>query len=277
MMRIARCTTATLAAVAALASPAFATPSHAAGARRQLRVCADPNNLPFSNEQEEGLENAIARLVARDLRAEVVYTWLPQRRGFVRNTLSANKCDVMMEVPAGYGRTLSTQPYYRSTYVFVTRKDRALAIRSLDDSSLRGLRIGVQVIGDDYANTPPAHALGRRGLAKNVVGYTVYGDYSRADPQAEIIHAVAAGDVDVAIVWGPIAGYFARRERVPLEITPVSPQVDPPFRFTFDIAMGVRRGDGALRKELEQVIHRRRGEIDAVLAAYGVPRSPEPR
>src|SRR5947208_8450177 len=176
----------------------------AAAQSRQLRVCADPNDLPFSNVREEGLENALARLVAREIDAELRYTWLPQRRGFGRNKLNAKKCDVMMEVPAGYGRTLSTRPYYRSTYVFVTRKDRALTIRSLDDPALRALRIGVQMVGDDYANTPPAHALGRRGLAKNVVGYTVYGDYSRDDVQAEIIHAVAAGEVDVAIVWGPI-------------------------------------------------------------------------
>jgi quinoprotein dehydrogenase-associated probable ABC transporter substrate-binding protein len=270
MLRIARC------ALAILAASAAAGPSRAASGR-QLRVCADPNNLPFSNEHEEGLENFIARVVARDLHADLVYTWLPQRRGFVRNTLSAKRCDVMMEVPAGYGRTLSTQPYYRSTYVFVSRKDRGLAIRSLDDPALRGLRIGVQMVGDDYANTPPAHALGRRGLAKNVVGYTVYGDYSRPDPQAEIVHAVARGDIDVAIVWGPIAGYFAPRENVPLVLTPVSPQVDPPFRFSFDIAMGVRRGDAALQKELEQVIQRRRGEIDSILVRFGVPRAPEPR
>src|SRR5438067_4332740 len=263
MPRIPRCTMTKLAIVAMLATFAVAVGARAAAPGRLLRVCADPNNLPFSNDREEGLENAIARLVARDLRAEVAYTWLPQRRGFVRNTLSAKKCDVMMEVPTGYGRTLSTRPYYRSTYVFVTRKDRALTIRSLDDPALRALRIGVQMVGDDYANTPPAHALGRRGLAKNVVGYTVYGDYSRDDVQAEIIHAVAAEEVDVAIVWGPIAGYFAPREQVPLQIAPVLPQADPPFRFAFDIGLGVRRGDASLRNELEQVIQRRRREIDA--------------
>src|SRR5919205_131260 len=180
-----------------LASIAFLLVALAASADapqpHKLRVCADPNNLPFSNDREEGLENALARLVAREMDAELEYTWLPQRRGFVRNTLAAKRCDVMMEVPAGYGRTLATQPYYRSTYVFVSRKDRGLKIRSFDDPALRKLRIGVQIIGDDYANTPPAHALGRRGLAANVVGYSVYGDYSRPDPLAAIIDAVVSG------------------------------------------------------------------------------------
>jgi ABC-type amino acid transport substrate-binding protein len=180
----------------------------------------------------------------------------------------------MMEVPAGYRRTLSTSPYYRSSYVFVTRKDRHLRVRSFDDPVLRGLRIGVQMIGDDYANTPPAHALGRRGLGKNVVGYTVYGDYSEAAPLAAIVHAVATGEVDVAVVWGPVAGYFAPRERVPLQIAAVAPAEDPPFSFSFDVAMGVRRGDEALREKLDAVIRKRRKEIDALLASYGVPRAP---
>src|SRR4051812_19512018 len=131
-----------------------------------LRVCADPNNLPFSNRKGEGLENAVAQVIARDLGAELSYTWLPQRRGVVRNTMAAGKCDVMMEGPAGYPRTLATRPWYRSTYVFVSRDDRGLQVRSFDDPVLRSLKIGVQVVGDDYANTPPAHALGKRGLRR---------------------------------------------------------------------------------------------------------------
>jgi mxaJ protein len=255
----------------ALALAASAAPAH------KLRVCADPNNLPFSNQREEGLENELARLVAREMAAELEYTWLPQRRGFVRNTLAAKRCDVMMEVPTGYGRTLSTQPYYRSTYVFVSRKDRGLRIRSFDDPALWHLRIGVQMIGDDYANTPPAHALGRRGLSANVVGYSVFGDYSRSDPLAEIVDAVASGEVDVAVVWGPVAGYFARKRNVPLSIVPVAPAEDPPFKFAFDVSMGVRRGDEVLREQLDRIIRTRRAEIDAILAAYGVPRAPASR
>jgi mxaJ protein len=238
--------------------------------RRQLRVCADPNNMPFSNARGEGLDNALARLVAHALDADLTYTWLPQRRGFVRNTLAAKRCDVMMEAPSGYGRAATTTPYYRSTYVFVTRKDRKLALRSFDDPALRDLRIGVQMVGDDYANTPPADALGRRGLGKNVVGYSVYGDYSSAQPLAPIVDAVVAGDVDVAIVWGPLAGWAAKHARVPLAIAPV-PRLDGRMPFVFDIGMGVRRGDRKLAEELDAVIAGHQREIAALLAQYGVP------
>jgi mxaJ protein len=243
-----------------------------APAARTLRVCADPNNLPFSNERREGFENALAELVARDLGARVEYAFRPQRRGFVRTSVSKGACEVVMGVPAGYERLLTTAPYYRSTYVFVYRKDLGVAIRSLDDPALRHLRIGVQVVGDDYQNTPPAVALARRGIVSNVVGYTLYGDYSKPNPAAHVVEAVAAREVDVALVWGPFAGYFAPRQKVPLEVVPVSPQVDLPFTpFVFEIAIGVKRGDTALRQELDQVLTRRRGEIAALLQRYGVP------
>jgi mxaJ protein len=241
--------------------------------RRQLRVCADPNNLPFSNERGEGLENALARLVAADLDADVAYTWQPQRRGFVRTTLAAGECDVMMSAPSSFERVLTTIPYYRSSYVFVVRRRDRLRVRSFDDPVLRRVRVGVQLIGDDYANTPPAHALARRGIVDNVRGYTVYGDYATPNPPARIVDAVARGEIDVAIAWGPLAGYFASREPTPLLVTPVSPQVDLPFLpFVFDIAMGVRRGDTRLRDELNGVIERRRGEIGKILRDFGVPR-----
>jgi quinoprotein dehydrogenase-associated probable ABC transporter substrate-binding protein len=241
--------------------------------RPVLRVCADPNNLPFSNDRGEGFENRIAALVARDLGAELRYTWWAQRRGFVRNTMGAGECDVLIGAPARYERVLSTAPYYRSSYVFLSRRDRGLRVRSFDDASLRLLRIGVQMIGDDYANTPPAHALARRGIVRNVAGYTVYGDYSRPNPPADIVQAVARGDVDVAVVWGPLAGYFARLSPVPLDLVPVAPALDPPaLPLAFDIAMGVRRGDVALRTRLDDVLRRRRRELDAILALYGVPR-----
>jgi quinoprotein dehydrogenase-associated probable ABC transporter substrate-binding protein len=237
-----------------------------------LRVCADPNNLPFSNERREGFENRIAELVARELHATLEYTWWAQRRGFVRNTLAAGACDVLLGVPEDFERTLTTAPYYRSTYVFVSAKARHYAIRSFDDPRLRRLRIGVQMVGDDYANTPPAHALARRGIVHNVAGYTLYGDYREPDPPARIIDAVAAGEVDVAVVWGPLAGYFSRRSRVPLELTPVSPRIDPPsLPLTFAIAMGVRRGNTPLRDSLQQVLDRRGAEIRRILDDYGVP------
>ncbi len=240
---------------------------------RELRVCADPNNLPFSNEQQQGFENRIAELVARDLGAKLSYVWWAQRRGFVRNTINQNQCDLLIGVPASFERTRPTIPYYRSTYVFVTRRDRHLKIASFDDPQLKKLRVGVQLIGDDGVNTPPAHALANRGIIRNVKGYTVYSDYRQPNPPARIIDAVANGDVDVAVAWGPLAGYFAQRENVPLDVQPVSPQIDLPFLpFVFDISMGVRRGNDTLREQLNAIIARRRPEIDRILAEYDVPR-----
>ena len=238
-----------------------------------LRVCADPNNLPFSNEGREGFENRIAALLAEDLGRPLAYTWWAQRRGFVRNTLREGRCDVVMGVPAGFDPVLTTRPYYRSTYVFVVRADRHVDVRSFDDPRLRALRIGVQLIGNDGVNTPPVHALTQRGVIGNLVGYPVYGDYAEPNPPARVIDAVARGDVDVAIAWGPLAGYFARRAAVPLRIVPVMPAADPPgVRQVFAIAVGVRKDDRELREQLDAALERRRPEVDAILDAYGVPR-----
>jgi len=260
-------------ALAGLLGTACARPP--AGQQRAgapLRVCADPNNLPFSNARQEGFENHIATLVAHELHRPLAYTWWAQRRGFVSHTLSANRCDLFIGVPAGFGPMLTTRPYYRSTYVFVTRRS-GVRVHSLDDPILHHVRVGVQLIGDDMANTPPAHALARRGVIANVTGYSVNADYGRPNPPARIVDAVAHDDVDVALVWGPTAGYFATREPVPLRITPVSPQVDLPFLpFAFDIAMGVRRTDTLLARRLDSVIALRRPQIDSILAAYDVPR-----
>jgi len=236
-------------------------------------VCADPNNLPFSNRRGEGFENRLAELIAADLGAHVEYTWWAQRRGFVRNTLKAGRCDVVMGVPSGFELALPTRAYYRSTYVMVWRRDAGLALGSLDDPRLRTLRIGVHLIGDDYANTPPAHALATRGMIGNVVGFPIYGDYREPAPPARLIDAVAHGDVDVAIVWGPLAGYFVPREAVALAVAPVTPSIDLPFLpFVYDIAVGVRRGDQALKTEIDDVLERRRADVARLLDAYGVPR-----
>jgi mxaJ protein len=240
--------------------------------RPALRVCADPNNLPFSNRRGEGFENRIAELIARDLGVPLEYTWWPQRRGFIRNTLNAGRCDLLTGVPADFERVRTTRPYYRSTYVFVTRRDRGLRIRSLDDPVLHRVKVGIHLIGDDYANPPPAAALARRGIIRNVVGYSIYGDYSRPDPPADLVRAVVNGEVDVAIVWGPLAGYFARQVKTPLELTPVAPQLDGgTLPFVFDIAMGVRRGDSTAAARLERELARRRPEIRKILHRYGVP------
>ena len=237
-----------------------------------LRVCSDPNNLPFSNNRGEGFENKLAEMVAGDLGLRVEYTWWAQRRGFFRNTLKAGACDVVMGVPQGFEMALTTMPYYRSSYVFVSRNGER-QISSFDDPRLHHLKLGVQMIGDDFSNTPPAHALSRRNIIQNVKGYTLYGDYSAANPTARIVEAVARKEIDVAIVWGPLGGYFARHQRVPLNVTFVSPQIDQPFLpFVYDISMGVRREDQELKEQLERVMEKRRGDIDKLLSDYGVPR-----
>ena len=241
---------------------------------RELRVCADPNNLPFSNAAGEGFENKIVALLAKDLGSTVRYTWWAQRRGMIRNTLDAGECDVIPGIASGIGMTGTTDPYYRSTYVFVTRADRHLAdLHSYDDPRLRTLTIGVQLIGDDGANTPPAHALSRRGVVDNVRGYTVYGDYRGPTPQAAIIDALANGDIDVALVWGPTAGWFASRAPVPMVLTPVTPWLDgPQAPMVFDVSMGVRRDDRALRRDLNAALERNRDAIAKILDDYHVPR-----
>jgi mxaJ protein len=248
--------------------------------QRTLTACADPNNLPFSNQKEEGFENRVARVLAREMGAKLEYTWWAQRRGFVRNTLGAGACDVLPGVPAGFERALTTRPYYTSTYVFVTPAAKHYAITSFDDPRLRSLRIGVQMVGDDYANTPPAHALARRGIVDNVTGYTLYGDYAEANPPARIMKAVADGEIDVAVVWGPLAGFFARRERTKLDLVPVAPRVDPPrLPLTFAIALGVPKDRPGLRDSLQLVLDRRSAEIRRILDEFGVPQvdAPTPR
>ncbi|MBZ9814670.1 substrate-binding domain-containing protein [Mesorhizobium sp. CA7] len=242
-----------------------------AGAR-ELRVCADPNNLPFSNAAGQGFENRIAEIIAADLGAKLTYTWWAQRRGFVRNTLKAGLCDLVPGTPANLEMLRTTTPYYRSSYVFVTRQDGP-DVASFNDPRLRYMRIGVQLIGDDGANSPPVQALGRRGIIGHLVGYPVYGDYSAPNPPARIVEAVASGEIDLAVVWGPLAGYFAQKQKVPLRITPVAPRIDgPQLPMIYDISMGVRREDDALRGDVNNALARHKAEIDALLAQYGVPR-----
>lgn len=242
---------------------------------RPLRVCADPNNLPFSDSEGRGFENKIAELLAERMNARVEYTWFAQRRGFVRNTLRAERCDVIIGVPTSFELALVTRPYYRSSYMFVTRRDRGIDIDSFDDPDLRTLRIGVQLVGDDYTNTPPAHALAARGIVANVRGYTLYGNYSEPHPPSRILDALKDGEIDVAVVWGPLAGWYAADSDVPLALRPVQPKIDLPFiPMVFDISMGVRRTDIALREELNRLIEKNQEQINDILDKYSIPRPP---
>lgn len=245
-----------------------------AGEPRQLRVCADPNDLPFSNSARQGFENKIVELLAEDLGADVNYVWWAQRRGYVRSTLNQSKCDVWPGMAAGVDGAATSEPYYRSTYVFVTRMRAHLAHLTLDDPRLRSGSIGVQLIGSDAMNTPPAHAIAARGIVDHVRGYTVFGDYSRPNPSAEIIDAVARGEIDVALAWGPLAGYFANRASVPLRIDPVTPGEDPRWPMSYEIAMGVRKGDEALLERINATLKRKHIAIQAILRSYHVPLEP---
>lgn len=257
-----------LSLAASLVLASLAAPSALA-----LTVCADPNNLPFSNRERQGLENRIIELVAAELGEDVAYYWRPQRRGFIRTTLAAHLCDVMPGVPSNLEMLRTTAPYYRSTYVFVTRKDRKLSIGSFDDPQLKNLIIGIQIIGDDGSNAPPAHALSRRGIVNNVRGYPVYGNYAKPRPLSAIVDAVIAGTIDVAVVWGPTAGYFVQESGKRLALSPVRPSIDGPMLpMVFDISMGVRREDHALRDRLDAALKRRKADIDSILAHYSVPR-----
>lgn len=253
------------ATVTTMAHHASSTP------RSPFRVCADPNNLPFSNAKHQGFEDALAQLVARDLGDTLEYYWWPQRRAWVRHTIGAGKCDVAMGVPTSFDLLTTTRPYYRSTYVFVSRADRHYDLHSLDDPRLRKLRIGLHFIGTDYSNPPPAHALGARGIVRNVVGYSIYGNYSQPNPPARLIDAVAKDDVDVAIVWGPLGGYFAEHEPVPLAVTRIADATDRTgVVFEFPISVGVRKGDTATRDAVQAVLDRHQHEIAQLLTRYGV-------
>ena len=241
---------------------------------RILRVAADPNNLPFSNNRLEGFENRIAELIARELNRKLEYQWHAQRRGFFRETLKNGDVDLVVGVPAHFDMALTTVPYYRSSYVFVTRRDRHLHVSSFNDPELHNVNVGVQLIGNDGVDTPPAHALAARGIINNVIGFTLYGDYSQGNPPARIIDAVANGDIDIAVVWGPLAGYFAKQSKVPLELVPVNPGKDGPLRFAFDVSLGVNKREPELRDELNKFVTDHGEEIDRILNEYNIPRVP---
>jgi mxaJ protein len=240
--------------------------------QRTLTACADPNNLPFSNKAGEGFENKLAEMIASDLHAKLDYVWWAQRRGYVRNTLNERKCDFWPGIGSNVETIATTRPYYRSAYMFVTRTDEKLSGLSLDDRRLKKLKIGVQMVGNDATNTPPAHALATRGIVANVRGYMLYGDYSKPNPPAEIVEAVERGDVDVALVWGPLAGYFAAKSKVPLRLEPVTPwMADMQWPMQFDISVGVQKNDQKLVKEIDQVLDHRSADIRKLLQAYHVP------
>lgn len=262
MSSVTRCTTVVLVG-AMCAIGAYAS---------TLRICADPNNLPYSNKQQQGFENQIAKLIARDMKMQITYYWYPQREKFFTKTLDKGVCDVVMGVPLGMKDLDVTPPYYRSSYVFITRRESHLHFTSLDDPELREVKIGVHIFGDQNDAPPPVNALIQRGMVRNLVGFSIFGHLDEIDPSADLIRAVADRKVDVAIAWGPLAGYFSRRSSVPLEITPLpddSSNAGLPFHF--DIGIGVREADSALEKKLSAELVHLRPRIERILRSYGIP------
>jgi len=242
---------------------------------RTFTVCADPNNMPFSNRRGEGLENKLAELVARDLDAELQYVWWSQRRGWMRETLGQGRCDAWMGVASGLDAISTTRPYYRSTYVFVSRADADLGGLTLDDPRLRTLDIGVQLAGDDGANPPPADALARRGLTQRIHGFTLYGDNREPDPAAAAVRAVAEGDVDVALVWGPLAGWHTAHANTALRMEPVTPWMDAGrWPMVFDISVGVAKDNQELRRKIDLGLARNREAVRGIVEAFHVPPAP---
>lgn len=237
---------------------------------KELRVCGDPENMPFSDRQKQGLENKIADVLASAMGDSVVYTWWPHRRGFVRNTLTASECDVVLGVPTGYDPVLTTNPYYRSTYYIVTRTDRHLNITSLDDPRLKDLRIGVGLIGEDYTNTPPAEALSKHGVTQHVMGFSMF--YDAENHPQDIVNAVADGKINVGLVWGPVAGYFAKKAETPLTLVPL-PDTDEVsgIPFAYDVGIGVRHSDQELKTLLDSLLIVKRDTIQQILRDYSVP------
>jgi len=229
-----------------------------------FRVCADPANLPFSNDKGEGFENKIAEIFAQDLHRPLKYTWFPQTVGFVRNTLLALKCDVIIGVPSGAEMMISTTPYYRTGYMSVTRSADHIAAVNLGDPILRGKRIGV------IARSPPSDLLIRHGWMREAVPYELNVDTRLEDPAHQMLLDLVAGKIDVALVWGPIAGYYIQHDHLPLTATFLQqePNGTP---LAFNIAMGVRASDITWRRTLNRLIARHQQEITKLLLAYGVP------
>ncbi len=231
-----------------------------------LRVCADPSNLPFSNEAGEGFENALAERVAEWTgRDGVAYTYHPQAIGFVRNTLGKNRCDIIMGYAQGDELVQNTNAYYRTAYALAVPEGSDLeGVTSLDDPRLKGRRIGV------VAGTPPATTMAANGLMAAAKPYKLMVDTRTEAPVAEMFADLAAGEIDAAVAWGPMAGYYAGRAGAPVALTPLTREAGGP-RMVYRITMGVRPSDQEWKRELNRVIAEHQGEIDALLMDYGVP------
>ena len=232
-----------------------------------LRVCGDPGNMPFSERKDDGFENKIAAIIADELKVKLRYYWLTQGPGFVRNTLGTGLCDLIMGQAFGSDLVQTTNPYYRSAYTLVTRSGELDGVEALDDPRLKGKSIGV------IAGTPPVNRMGEVGLVSTMKAYAPY----QLDPSrkyqtvgAEIVGALAAKEIDAAVLWGPAAGWLAKQSGTAMRVVPLikEPQRPP---MAYRIAMGVRIGENDWKRSLNTVLRKRKADIDKVLRDYDVP------
>lgn len=236
------------------------------GGKAPLRICADPDNPPYSVRDGSGFDNRIATVIAQQLGRRPVFVWARERRGFIREQFNKNACDVLMGVPQGMRAVMTTAPYYRSTYVFVTRRQDRLQLASFSDPKLDHRRIGLQIMEEDLS--PPSLPLIRSGHAGQLVGFESFGEHA-----ADIVRAVSTKNIDLAVVWGPLAGYYAARQGG-IELRPVSPQVDSGIPFTFALTAGVHKQDVELRDRINDAIRAKQRVITAILTSYHIPLLP---
>ena len=230
-----------------------------------FRVCADPANRPMSAEDGSGFENRIAELLAADLGLPLEYTWYPMATGFIRRTLAENRCDVVIGYAQGDELVLNTNHYYTSAYVLIVKADGPLAgVTALSDPALKGKRVGV------VAGSAPATHLVRNGLMALAKGYDLFADRRYQDPSGDMLADLEAGEIDAAILWGPIGGPLVKQSHPGLKVTPLLSEPGPPRMF-YRITMGVRQGEKSWSRKLNSLIRRDQAKIDAILAEAGVP------
>ena len=233
--------------------------------RTSLRVCADPANMPFSNEKGEGFENKIAEIVASELKVPVSYVWFPQAIGFIRQTLFARRCDVVIGYAQGDELVLNTNHYYRSVYTLVYRKGNGLdGVETLADPRLKNLRIGV------IAGTPPSATMAKLGLMARARPYPLMVDRRFESPAENMIADIRSGEIDAGVLWGPMAGHFAANGGEKLEVVPLLKETVGP-RMAYRITFGVRNLEDEWKRQLNEIIAKRQGDIDAVQLSFGVP------
>ncbi len=243
---------------------ATATSVHEARNTTYFTVCGDPNNLPYSNDKMEGFENQVAQMIAEELGRPLHYRWWPQTVGFIRNTLRVRLCDLVMGITSVNELVQNTNPYYRSVYSLVYRSNEGHRIRSLSDPALESLRLGI------VAGTPPADLLARYGLMKQTRSYQRTVDTRSYSPAADAVRDLASGELDLAIIWGPIAGYFAARHSPPLTVVPLPATVDG-IPLAFNVSMGIRHRERRWKHKINGIIEGLQPRIDALLLTYDIP------